>query len=149
MNGVLLRRAEIMPTAVRLWVSYVVLALLKRCVPLATLARWAWVDGNPPRDPVSEQRVARVILGLRRRLRANDDCLQTSLLLYRELSRLGAEPTLAVGFRRAGDRLEGHAWVSVGGQPIDDRNGADGFIPAFSFGRYGAIVESAPANSQS
>lgn len=149
MDPIWLRRAVMAPTAARLWITYFLLTVLKRCVPLPTLARWVWVDGHRPRDLRSEQRAAGIIQALRRRLRSNEDCLQTSLLLYRELSRLGAKPTLAVGFRRAGERLEGHAWVSVGGHPLDDRNGTDGFIPAFYFGRHGAIVDGAPANSLS
>jgi hypothetical protein len=137
-------RAALVPTALRLWAIYCLLAVLKRWVPLPTLARWAWVDGRRPRDRRSEQRVAGVIGGLRRRLHVSDDCLQASLLLYRELSRLGADPMLAVGFRRAGERLEGHAWVAVDGRPLQDAGDPDSFVSVFYFGAHGALVDSQP-----
>lgn len=133
-----------MPSAGRLWVLYVLLAVLKRYVPLQTLARWLWVESRRPRDARSEQRAVDVVLALRRRLRTRDDCLQASLLLYRELSRLGADPTLAVGFRRAGPHVEGHAWVAVDGRPVDDIGDSNEFVPVFYFGPHGTLVESRP-----
>ena len=137
-------RAAQLPTALRLWAVYGLLAILKRWVPLPTLARWAWVDSQRPRDARSEQRVAGVIGGFRRSLRTSNDCLHASLLLYRELSRLGAEPILAVGFRRAGERLEGHAWVAVDGRPVQDGGDLNTFTPVFYFGAHGALVDSHP-----
>jgi hypothetical protein len=145
MTGDAWRRVALLPTALRLWAIYTLLAILKRWVPLPTLARWAWVDSHRPRDARSELRVAGLISGFRRRLRTSDDCLQASLLLYRELSRLGAEPILAVGFRRAGERLEGHAWVAVDGRPVQDDGDPKTFVPVFYIGAHGALVEGHPA----
>jgi hypothetical protein len=69
------------------------------------------------------------------------DCLQRSLLLYRVLSRAGAEPTLVVGFNRINDQMLGHAWVVVDGHSVIE---ADTdllrFTPTFSFGSRGTLL---------
>ena len=71
---------------------------------------------------------------------AEEDCLQSSLILYRELSALGADPKLAVGFRRLDDRVEGHAWVFVDGRVIPGEIYQQPFAPALHFGRGGVVV---------
>ena len=40
-------------------------------------------------------------------------CLRQSLLLVDLMARCGIETTLHCGVRKTGERLEGHAWVSV------------------------------------
>src|SRR5262249_31997015 len=69
------------------------------------------------------------------------DCLQRSLLLYRVLSRAGAEPTLVVGFDRIDGRILGHARVTTDGHAVIERE-ADllRFSPTFSFGTRGALL---------
>jgi hypothetical protein len=66
------------------------------------------------------------------------DCLPRSLLLYRELSRAGADPSLVVGLRQADGAVEGHCWVETEGRPVaepcDER-----FAPLWTFGHAGAI----------
>jgi hypothetical protein len=42
------------------------------------------------------------------------------LLAYRFLSRAGADPRLVLGVRTYDENIVGHAWVTVGGQPIHD-----------------------------
>jgi hypothetical protein len=68
------------------------------------------------------------------------DCLQRSLLLYRVLSRAGADPKLVVGFNRMDNRILGHAWVIVDGHAINEHE-TDllRFTPALSFGAQGAL----------
>ena len=72
---------------------------------------------------------------------ADRQCLRRSLLLYREMSRLGANPALNVGFRKRGATTEGHAWVVVDNQPIAEADWSSaGFEVAFCFGAQGRVV---------
>jgi hypothetical protein len=93
--------------------------VLKHVVSLPRLVRLAArrnVKGPPLGDP---RHIAAVVLragaiaGAPRR-----DCLQRSLLLFRELAASGFQPELLVGFRRSGDALSGHAWVTLGDRPV-------------------------------
>jgi Transglutaminase-like superfamily len=142
MNGTLWRRLGHGLAICRLLPLYVSFGLLKHVVPLRAIARLAWRHPMCARDVARERRsVARVL-----RMRAlvpfwDGDCVQKSLLLYRELSRAGANPVLAVGFRRTAGRLEGHAWVVVDGIVIADRLAEAGaFTASFWLGREGEIT---------
>jgi hypothetical protein len=84
--------------------------------------------------------VIAAVARLRHWFGAQEDCLQSSLLLYRELSALGADPRLAVGFRRLENRVEGHAWVFVDGRAIPGETYDQPFAPALHFGRGGVLV---------
>ncbi len=125
----------------RLLPLYLALGALKHVVPLQTLARWAWKPSGRAADADAiRQAIARVwrtqsLVGL-----GDRDCLQRSLLLYRELSRLGANPTLMVGFRRLAERTQGHAWVTTGdGAPAEPPELTQ-YVPAFCFGPQGALL---------
>ncbi|HUL73814.1 MAG TPA: lasso peptide biosynthesis B2 protein [Vicinamibacterales bacterium] len=132
----------------RLLPMYAAFGALRYVVPLPTLARWAWQAPSAPRDLAREQRmVARVtwVQAHVARLRPRGDCLHRSLLLYRELSRSGADPMLVVGFRQAGGRIVGHAWVLADGGPVaESAEAVEAFTPALAFGRDGALRASAP-----
>ena len=71
---------------------------------LCTIAVAGAVGVDPPagpRDHKVERRLAASVLRLSQLLSLSDrDCLQRSLLLYRLLSRAGANPILVIGFRR-------------------------------------------------
>ena len=140
MNDPFYRRLRTVPTIGRLAPAYAAFAVLKHVVPLPTLARWAWQRQRRPRDPSVERRVISAVSRLRHWFGAQEDCLQSSLLLYRELSALGADPQLAVGFRRLENRVEGHAWVFVDGRAIPNESYLEPFVPALHFGRKGAVV---------
>ena len=133
------RRLRTAPTIGRLAPAYASFAVLKHIVSLPTLARWAWKHQRRPRDPHAERRVITAVAHLRHWFGAQEGCLQSSLVLYRELSALGADPKLAVGFRRNDDRVEGHAWVFVDGRVIPGELYAQPFVPAFQFGRGGVL----------
>jgi hypothetical protein len=47
-------------------------------------------------------------------------CLRRSLVLMRELRRLGLSSTLHVGVRQTAGRSEAHAWVEVCGVVVND-----------------------------
>lgn len=62
--------------------------------------------------------------------RAN--CLPTSLALRRLLQGQGIEANLRVGVRKAGGKLEAHAWVEHQGQPLIDGPDVHERFAAFS-----------------
>lgn len=130
----LLRVARLLP-------SYLLFAVLKHVWPLAKLTRRAWREGSAAgRDPVVERRLIGDVDRIRSRLGRGRDCLQASLLLYRELSRLGASPTLEVGFRRTTAGTEGHAWVVLDGTPLLEAHAGETFVTTMRFGRFGALL---------
>jgi len=126
----------------RLVPAYLTFAVLKHVLALPRLARFAW---RQPGEKANEDRrrraVARVIRMRQLVPIADGDCLQKSLLLYRELSYEGADPVLVVGFRTTGRAVQGHAWVEVEGAAVaDDGHDGEPFVPAVRFGREGRIV---------
>src|SRR5262249_58589276 len=135
---------------VRLLPGYVLFGLLKHVVPLRWLVRWAWCPPHGPRDLEGERRLAARVCRLSRLTGLPDrDCLQRSLLLYRVLSYVGAEPTLIIGFQRTNGRLRGHAWVTVDGRSVvEPETELVGFSPALRFGLRGELLPD-PLNSTS
>jgi hypothetical protein len=125
-----------------LLIIYIVLALLKHLVPLAWLVRRVWCPPVGPRDCEAEWRLTSIVLRLGRLTGLPDrDCLQRSLLLYRVLSHLGAEPTLVIGFQSTNGQIRGHAWVTVDGRAIVEPEAElVGFYPALRFGWRGELV---------
>ncbi len=127
--------------ALRMFGWAVVLPVLKRIVPIGRLTGMMWKEGRPGRrDPVSEQQVVRLAGWLSRgtNLTKRGACLQQSLLAYRYLSALGANPRLMVAFRRSDRALGGHAWVVVDGLPIGEiETTLADFHPVVSFGERG------------
>ncbi len=122
--------------------GYLLLGFFKHLAPLGWLARWMWCPPAGPRDLKSERRLIARVLKLSRLPDCN--CLQLSLLLYRSLSRAGANPTLVVGFRRMNGLILGHAWVIVDGRAVIE-SGADlEFLPMFAFGSRGALLPARP-----
>lgn len=126
----------------RLLPWYLAFGLLRHIVPLPWLARWAWHAPSGARHREHDQKIAGRVAWLRRRLEhGRGDCLQSSLVLYRELSRSGADPTLVVGFRRDHGRMQGHAWVLADGRPVAASDDSlEGFAPTFGFGRRGTLA---------
>jgi hypothetical protein len=137
-------------TMVRLAGPYAALGVLKHAVPLPRLARWAWLRPAGPRNAVAEALMLRSLVRLRRlTLGDRGDCVQGSLVLYRALSRAGADPRLMVGFRRERGRLRGHAWVEVDGQAVAERAPIhERFTPAFAFGADGVPIVLPPPSER-
>ena len=130
----------------RLLPAYVLLGVLKHLVPLRWLARWTWCAPTGPRDREAERHLAESVSRLSQLRGLPDrDCLQRSLLLYRVLSRAGADPTLVLGFQRRNDRILAHAWVIVDGHTvIEPEVDLRRFSPVLRFGLRGALL---PARS--
>jgi len=117
------------------------LPLLKFVLPLRTLARLLWTEpAARVRKPEREARILRLIARAYRLGQSHDNCLERSLLTYRLLSARNAEPRLVIGFKKAAEDLEGHAWVLVDGLPVHDSPEfiAD-FTPLGVFAEGGAV----------
>jgi len=121
--------------------AYVAFATLKHIVPLQRLVRLAWSPPAGQRDHEAEKRLLASVLRLSQLVGLRDgDCLQRSLLVYRLLSRAGADPLLVIGFRRKDGRLLGHTWVIVDDHAIfESEADINTFSPAISFGSQGAL----------
>lgn len=143
-----LRRLRTGGTIGRLLPIYATYAVLKRVVPLPRLAKRAWQHPRVPRDLVAERHVIAAVARLRQWIGRDADCLQSSLVLYHELSRLGADPVLAVGFRRELNGVEGHAWVSVDGRPLLEGMPENPFSAALHFGHGGTLMADPDAGSE-
>ena len=126
----------------RLLPAYFVVGVLKRVLPLPVLTRWAW---RPASSERGSERQGSIIANVLRAGRLTGvperDCLCRSLVLYRELSRAGVNPTLVVGFRRTDCAVQGHAWVTVDKRVVgEEESDVACFAPAFSFGRAGHLL---------
>ena len=130
----------------RLLPAYMLFGLLKHLVPLRLLARWAWCRPGGSRDRAVERRLQRRVIRLSQLVGLPDrDCLQRSLLLYRALSRAGANPMLVIGFDRMNGRIFGHAWVVVDGHAvIESETDLLRFSPVLAFGWQGALLSPPP-----
>jgi hypothetical protein len=127
-------------TTVRLALPYVGFSLLKRVVPATRLARWAW-QAAAVNSASRQQRAIAAVTRLRRTFGADrGDCLEAALVLYRELSRAGADPRLVMGFRREDAQTAGHAWVEVDGAIVGETRASPPFVPTVVFGPHGRRV---------
>lgn len=126
--------------ALRMLAWSLVLPLLKYVVPLPLLARLMWSRRGGEPQPWREERVAALAARIARRrpLPNRDNCLERSLLIYRFLSRLNAEPRLIAGVRRGDAGVIGHVWVTVGGEPVGESLAAlEQYAPIAVFGAAG------------
>lgn len=119
------------------------LPVLRRIMNVQRLAQLVWA---PPHDRESGPargsllRWGALVTRLRPRRRAN--CLERSLILYRFLSRAGAEPRLVLGVAHQHGAFTGHAWVTVDGNPVIDRGDAlEAFAPVLEFGAGGLPLQ--------
>jgi hypothetical protein len=123
--------------------AYLAFAVLKHVVPLPALARLAWHAGVPAGDVERASRAVRAVTRLSRRIGVTDrDCLQRSLVLYRELSRAGQTPTLVLGFKQDNGRVRGHAWVEAGPPRSVLAEDVSSYVVAASFGPRGQLSPS-------
>jgi hypothetical protein len=129
--------------AVRMLLWSAALPLLKRVVPLARLARLMYVERAPGVDRRATERIVLITEAIYRgRVSLRDNCLERSLLLYRFLSRIGADPRLIVGVRKGRADVTGHVWVVVDERPLDgDPTALGAFTELLVFGAGGRIEE--------
>lgn len=126
------------------WV--VVLPVLKRVLPLPRLVR---LMHRPPRlaarDPARESEVVALLDRLYRygRVPRRHNCLERSLIMYRYLSELAAEPALNIALARDRSSLTGHAWVVVDDHPVAERQHViEQLEPWVVFGPTGTVTAS-------
>lgn len=137
--------------ALRIAAWALVLPALKLVLPLPRLARLMYKPGRGgTRRMEREERIARFVDWVHRPLvRADEGCLQRSLLAYRFLSEANAEPELYVGVQQRSGTVRGHAWVSVEGHPIGESAAwLNAFVPVLAFGREGALTLPAKSEEQ-
>jgi hypothetical protein len=121
-----------------------VLPLLKRFVRLDTLARLMWTDPDDQAPPEVAKIVALSALLARRGGISHGTCYERSLLAYRFLAQRGADPKLVVAVKQDGGAMTGHAWVAIGGAPVDESESVADFVPVVVFGRGGRREELTP-----
>jgi hypothetical protein len=119
----------------------VVLPLLKHVVRLEGLARLMWSEGEPKGRPATAKIVRLSRLLTRPTARMRGGCYERSLLAYRFLSQHGADPRLVVAVRRDAGTVAGHAWVTIGGIPVDPSEALEGFVPVAVYGAGGRAEE--------
>jgi hypothetical protein len=107
----------------RLALSAAFFRVAKRHVPIAVLIQHT-VPAKRRNDAARRDRIAQVGAWAARAIRGGThaNCLEQSLAIYRQLLRYGAEPRLALGFRR-GETVLGHAWVMLDGEVLAHRAG--------------------------
>jgi hypothetical protein len=128
-----LSSASGMLLALRMSLWVLVLPVAKRVVPVERLARLMWLDRRAHRDRDRERFAVRLAVRLTRFSGRN--CLERSLIVYRYLSRDGADPVLVLGIDGA-RRGDGHAWVTVDGVPVTDSAATLArYEPIVAFGR--------------
>jgi hypothetical protein len=114
-------RTATVAVVLQFWGWAAILRPLKHVVPLRLLVRL--VRGRHPASHRKPRREAAILDYMRSRerfpRRAPANCLERSLAAYRLLAAAGARPELHVGVRRGSEanRLEGHVWVVLDGQP--------------------------------
>lgn len=134
----------------RLAVLYAVYGILKHLVPVSRMVRPSAGQPSVVPDPVAVRRRIGEVLRISRLLGASGgDCLQRSLLMFRELRDAGAQPLLVFGFRTEDDgRLRGHAWV-VCGEPVsgDEPSELERFQIAWTLPSDGTIHTTSPRST--
>ena len=117
----------------RLAALHLLLGLARHVVPVSGLAAWA-SRRRRPRLTSRDLVIGRVLRAGAIVGSPDRDCLQRSLLLYRELCRIGAPATLVVGVRKVDHALAGHAWVRLDGNVIAESDfDVDRFVPLLTF----------------
>ena len=129
-------------TVARLLAIYVGYSLLKRVVPMQTLARRAWRAPRTARHTSPASAIAAIVRLARLVGRGRGDCVELALVCYRELSRAGFEPVLMVGLDKSHTaRAVGHAWVELDGRPVvESAASLKEFVPTVGFGANGRAV---------
>ena len=118
---------------------FAVLPLLKRVMTLPQLATLMWSrESGDSRNLDREERATAIVRGLARCFGGN--CLERSLVLYRVLSRAGADPLLVAGIGSSNGYL-GHAWIKVEGRSLfEDEEPAETYSVFMRFGREGRLL---------
>jgi hypothetical protein len=122
-----------------------VLPFLKHLVSIDGLTALAWRGPRCVGRTINrERRIAELahLMHRSRRPIGRYNCLERSLIAYRFLSEVNADPRLVLGLRKGDGSIEGHSWVLVDGKPVRESIEAlVDFEPVVAFGRHGARQE--------
>jgi hypothetical protein len=120
----LLRQARNAPLAAEVLLYFgltQVLLLLPSCRFLASILRRGLDSSSVALERLPEaRRLARVTERIARLWPLGSRCLQRSLVLLWLLKRRGVGGQLRIGVRRNDDSLVAHAWIEIGGRPVND-----------------------------
>ena len=119
------------------------LPVLKHRLPLQALTRLMWTEGRRGRSPEREDEIVRLssVLTRLRPPRFRSNCLERSLLAYRFLAQIDADPHLVIAVTTSQSGLLGHAWVTLDDVPIHDSAvDIDHFVPVGEFGARGLLL---------
>ena len=131
-----------------LLVSAILLPLLAaalRVIGFARVRRWLLHSTvrRSARPEVEPEKLAVLVNAASNRLPIAGSCLTRSLLLDWMLRRRGVDSALRLGVRLDKGRLQAHAWVEIGGRPVNDAPGVAGQFAPFE-GRRSARLPVAP-----
>ena len=118
--------------------------LLKRLLPLKALTRLMWSEGRAGRSRAREREIVRLsfVLARLRPPSFRSNCLERSLLAYRFLAQVNADPHLVIAVSGSDRGLVGHAWVTLDDRPVHDSPAEIGeFVPIGEFGARGLLLE--------
>jgi hypothetical protein len=113
------------------WVRLAVIAIGLRCRGFQTVAGWVPAQTREARegDLAYAVRYADIVAWAARRLPFQTRCLARSLALHWWLRTEGVPSDLRIGVRKDGHDLAAHAWVVVGGIPVDGPSAVSPFTP--------------------
>jgi hypothetical protein len=105
-------------------VALPVLHVAARLGGLRWVRRVLWLRGGPRGaaiDVATGRRLAQPIAAVAHRLRLDRrGCVARATFLWWVLQRRGVAAEVVIGSRRVEGEFEAHAWVEVGGEPVDD-----------------------------
>ncbi|MDX1428985.1 MAG: lasso peptide biosynthesis B2 protein [Rhodothermales bacterium] len=109
-----------------------IVALQKR-VSVARLV--ASFDSAPAeqRDRIDIGRINWLTRGVLRRLFSGRYCMKRSLILFHFLRKAGREARIVFGVTKEEGKLEGHAWVTVNGEPYAEEGPVDKYTVTYVY----------------
>ncbi len=87
----------------------------------------------PIPDRIDIGRVNWLTRGVLRRLFSGRYCMKRSLILFHFLRKAGQEARIVFGVVKEGGRLEGHAWVTVNGEPFAEEGPVDRYTVTYAY----------------
>ena len=85
------------------------------------------------RDGIDIGRINWLTRGVLRRLFSGRYCMKRSLILFHFLRKAGQEARIVFGVTKEEGKLEGHAWVTVNGEPYAEEGPVDKYTVTYSY----------------
>ncbi len=87
----------------------------------------------PNPDRIDIGRINWLTRGVLRRLFSSRYCMKRSLILFHYLRKAGREARIVFGVVKESGRLEGHAWVTVNGEPFAEEGPVDRYTVTYTY----------------